>query len=68
MEDVSDNIEPSERIDYEKTMKDYFKPRNEYLHEVLMGRKNGSHAEKKGHKNQSRAKAKAEFRERMRDE
>lgn len=44
-------------------MKQYFRPRNEHLHDVLMGRKSGKFEEKKGTKHQSRAKAKEELRE-----
>lgn len=46
-----------------KIMENYWKPRNEHLYEVLMGRKGGKFDEKKGTKHQSRAKAKEEFRE-----
>ena len=48
-------------------MENYWKPRNEHLHEVLMGRKGGKFDEKKGTKHQSRAKAKEEFREMVRE-
>lgn len=45
-----------------------WKPRNEYLHDILSRCKGGAFDEKKGTKHQSRAKAKEEFREKLRDD
>ena len=53
--------EPTPNLDCEKIMKDYWKPRNEQLYRDLMGTRSESHTAKKGTKNQSRAKAKAEL-------
>lgn len=52
-------------FDYEEHMKNYWKPRNEHLYDLLLSRKPGAHDEKKGHKHQSRAKAKEQFREEL---
>ena len=54
--------EPTNNLDYEKIMKDYWKPRNEQLYRDLMGTRSESHAAKKGTKHQSRAKEKEEVR------
>lgn len=40
-----------------------WKPRNEYLHQILTTRKGGPLQDKKGTKHQSRARASEEFRE-----
>lgn len=44
-----------------------WKPRNEYLNQILVTRKNGVFQEKKGTKHQSRAKANEEFREMLKE-
>jgi hypothetical protein len=54
--------EPTNNLDYEKIMKDYWKPRNEQLYRDLMNVRCESHSAKKGTKHQSRAKAKEEVR------